>query len=503
MEPRHEGWRMCSLWTIAVMAMIPAVLIAQSREDTQLFNFSSTLSWTPGSVVECDTVECVVDAVETAKSNQQRIKAIGSGWSWSTSIARDGDTYVTFSGSMADVSSAVYDDETPSIIVPAGVKAFDLYMALQATDYNVEAKGNCLSARASQTIGGLLASNVHHSGMKSFYDVTDWVEVVTADGLVRTYPNETLFQLTVGGVGRTGVIVRANLLLAPRQTYESMEVPPPPDDLFSSFLNGFVELTNGHSPNEFIALGLRSTGLFNTFVPRYTVKRRMAQPSLNPAMLPSDYGQISSAFGFIYALDSVFDAMLPPSLYNLFYMAMIATFLNGRDVETDGKVGEDLDVASSLSSLVQLKHQEIEFFVPVGLVEHVGAFLDARFANGFYPYVNHYGLFALRHVYGTDSLTAANGRLFDSSKPDFVCVNIDSFQKSKWGTFHAELNQMLADLSAEFPMQIRTHPGKYNPLLSPDPESQAVKDMIRAVDLQGIFSREEYDPIYLTSRPEA
>ena len=69
------------------------------------------------------------------------------------------------------------------------------------------------------TLGGAIAADVHgknHHKDGSFRSCVDWVEVMTGDGqIVRCGPNENtaLFDHTLGGMGLTGVILRAAIRL--------------------------------------------------------------------------------------------------------------------------------------------------------------------------------------------------------------------------------------------------------------------------------------------------
>lgn len=486
---------------MSIWLCIPILIVAiMAKGIGTWFNFGKTMSWKPGNIVECENIACVMTTISNAKSQGHRVKAYGTGWSWSTTIASDGDVYILLKGSLADALLATFNftNEKPSVIVGGGVQAFHLYMELQPTGFNIEAKGGCLTAKESQTIGGLLATNVHHSGIKTFYDVVEWIDVVTADGMLqRTFRDETLFRLTIGGGGRTGIIVQAKFELAPRATYENVQTIQPEDNSFRAFFQGFVDMVSGYEPQEFIGIGLKST-LDSSF----SGKLRMSEPSVNPVVLPPDYGDLSFLADLYRLADAVLDPLLPSSLYDLYYLGGLATVLIGAAPETKGRSGEDLDVACSSSSTPHLKHQEIEFFVPVDLMNDVGSYLDSRFAESAFPYIRDHGLFALRFVYGSNSLTAANGVLHDGSSPDVVSVNIDSYQRSKWPKYNQELNELLSELSGQFPRLIRTHPGKYNPPLSPDPESQAVKDLIRGFDPDGTFARDAYDQTYLTKPPK-
>ncbi len=74
------------------------------------------------------------------------------------------------------------------------------------------------------TVGGAIAADVHgknHHKDGSFRSSVDWVEVMGADGKVtRCSPkkNAALFDHTLGGMGLTGVILRAALRLRPVET---------------------------------------------------------------------------------------------------------------------------------------------------------------------------------------------------------------------------------------------------------------------------------------------
>lgn len=72
------------------------------------------------------------------------------------------------------------------------------------------------------TLGGAIAADVHgknHHLDGSFGAFVDWVDVMDAEGRVtRAVPNTELFGWTVGGMGLTGVILRAGLRLRPVET---------------------------------------------------------------------------------------------------------------------------------------------------------------------------------------------------------------------------------------------------------------------------------------------
>jgi FAD/FMN-containing dehydrogenase len=72
------------------------------------------------------------------------------------------------------------------------------------------------------TLGGAIAADVHgknHHKHGSFATCVDWVEVLGPDGTIRRLtPADDLFGWTVGGMGLTGIILRAAIRLARVET---------------------------------------------------------------------------------------------------------------------------------------------------------------------------------------------------------------------------------------------------------------------------------------------
>lgn len=97
------------------------------------------------------------------------------------------------------------------------------------------------------TLGGAIAADVHgknHHRDGSFGTYVDWIDVMGADGTVtrasRT-DNAELFHWTLGGMGLTGVILRAGLRLRPVETgWIRQEMIPAPnlDAAFEAFEEG-------------------------------------------------------------------------------------------------------------------------------------------------------------------------------------------------------------------------------------------------------------------------
>ncbi|MEM9147453.1 MAG: FAD-binding oxidoreductase [Pseudomonadota bacterium] len=92
------------------------------------------------------------------------------------------------------------------------------------------------------TLGGLIAADVHgknHHAAGSFGAHTRWIDLMGADGAVsRLHPGDDLFAATVGGMGLTGIILRAQIALQPVESAWIRETVVPAsglDALMASF----------------------------------------------------------------------------------------------------------------------------------------------------------------------------------------------------------------------------------------------------------------------------
>ena len=74
------------------------------------------------------------------------------------------------------------------------------------------------------TIGGLIAADVHgknHHKEGSFRNFVEWFEIINSNGEIKKCSkkeNSNLFEWTIGGMGLTGIIIRAAVKLRPVQT---------------------------------------------------------------------------------------------------------------------------------------------------------------------------------------------------------------------------------------------------------------------------------------------
>jgi FAD/FMN-containing dehydrogenase len=106
-----------------------------------------------------------------------------------------------------------FDAETGVLVAEAGVLLGDIIAALLPRGwFPMVTPGTKFI-----TLGGAIAADVHgknHHGDGSFRACVDWVDLMGADGRVsRVAPGDDLFDWTLGGMGLTGVILRAQIRL--------------------------------------------------------------------------------------------------------------------------------------------------------------------------------------------------------------------------------------------------------------------------------------------------
>ncbi|MEP3331392.1 FAD-binding oxidoreductase [Sedimentitalea sp.] len=108
-----------------------------------------------------------------------------------------------------------FDEETGQLVAEAGVLAGDIISSFLPRGWFLRVTPGTKFV----TLGGMIAADVHgknHHCDGGFGNFTDWVDVMGPDGAIircSREENTELFSWTVGGMGLTGVIVRAAVRL--------------------------------------------------------------------------------------------------------------------------------------------------------------------------------------------------------------------------------------------------------------------------------------------------
>ncbi len=160
------------------------------------------------TVVTPRSVEDVTAALTGA--GPRGIIARGLGRSYGDPAQNAGGTVLDMTG-LSTIHSI--DADTGRVVVDAGV-SLDTLMR-RALPFGLWLP--VLPGTRQVTIGGAISADIHgkaHHVVGSFGNHVASIDLVTADGALQTLsPDDDLFWATVGGMGLTGVIVRATLTL--------------------------------------------------------------------------------------------------------------------------------------------------------------------------------------------------------------------------------------------------------------------------------------------------
>ncbi len=133
-----------------------------------------------------------------------------------------------------------FDPETGQLTVEAGVLLGDVIAAFLPRGWFPPVTPGTKFV----TIGGMIAADVHgknHHKHGSFGAFVDWIDVMGSDGKVlRCSPeaDHELFEWTIGGMGLTGIILRAAFRLQPVETgwiRQTLEPAPKLDAAMTAF----------------------------------------------------------------------------------------------------------------------------------------------------------------------------------------------------------------------------------------------------------------------------
>ena len=179
---------------------------------TSLHGWGRTSPSTAG-VVAPRSAEEVAAAVAGAGPRGIIARGLGGAYRWYNTLFQAGGTVLDMTGL---AGAPQIDADTGVAVVDGGVSLDTLMRAALPLGWWVPV----LPGTRQVTIGGAIGADVHgknHHTKGSFGNHVLWLDLVTADGSVRRLTADgdgaELFWTTVGGMGLTGVIVRAAVQL--------------------------------------------------------------------------------------------------------------------------------------------------------------------------------------------------------------------------------------------------------------------------------------------------
>jgi L-gulono-1,4-lactone dehydrogenase len=207
-------------------------------------NWSGTESATGVELLRPSSADELAAAVKTAAEQGKKLKAVGSGHSF-TGCSVPEQVMIRLDG-LSSITNA--DKESGRVTVGAGTSLHKLNAGLAAFDL---AMGN-LGDIDKQTISGAISTGTHGTGARLGGLATQVValDLVTADGSMlhcSAEENADVFDAARVSVGTLGVITSLTLQCVPAFLLRAQEMPLP----LSEVLSGFDELADGNDHFEF------------------------------------------------------------------------------------------------------------------------------------------------------------------------------------------------------------------------------------------------------------
>ena len=206
-------------------------------------NWAGNQSMSPVAVERPTSTAEVADAVRRAAAAGRRVKAVGSGHSF-TGIALTDGVLLDLSALQRLVH---VDRETCRVTVEAGMPLHRLNALLAAHGLGLTNMGDV----DRQTVSGAVSTGTHGTGRASggLAAQVVGVELVTADGEVVTCSADERPEVFAGarlGLGALGVLTRLTLQAEPAFLLRADERPEPLD----AVLDGFEEMVAAHDHAE-------------------------------------------------------------------------------------------------------------------------------------------------------------------------------------------------------------------------------------------------------------
>lgn len=162
-----------------------------------------------------------LDELKKFASTHANIRVIGGSMNWNGSCF--GENTIKLGGNF--LKYKIINEN--SIKVGGGCMICDVHKYLLGKKLQLPSIGLCLFSNKSQTIGGLCASNVHHTGkeVKPFSETCTEIKVLHFNNkkvpVVKKYfPNDSFFRHYFGSLGTLGILLSANFSIEPLKYYK-------------------------------------------------------------------------------------------------------------------------------------------------------------------------------------------------------------------------------------------------------------------------------------------
>ncbi|MFJ6796933.1 D-arabinono-1,4-lactone oxidase [Streptomyces sp. NPDC091268] len=195
-------------------------------------NWAGNVTATPARVVTPTSVEELQEAVRRAAEDGLRVKAVGTGHSFTAAAATDG--VLVRPQALAGIRSV--DREAGTVTVGAGTVLEDLNRALARQGLSLTNMGDIMA----QTVSGAAGTGTHGTGRDSASIAAQirGLDLVTADGRVLTCSekeNPEVFAAARIGIGALGVVTAVTFAVEPLFFLTAREEPMDFDRVTAEF----------------------------------------------------------------------------------------------------------------------------------------------------------------------------------------------------------------------------------------------------------------------------
>ncbi|MFG2993494.1 D-arabinono-1,4-lactone oxidase [Streptomyces sp. NPDC048257] len=209
-----------------------------SAERTAWHNWAGNVSATPARVVTPASVGELQETVRRAAGDGLRVKAVGTGHSFTAAAATDG--VLVRPQALAGIRSI--DRAAGTVTVAAGTVLKDLNRALAAEGLSLTNMGDIME----QTVSGATSTGTHGTGRDSASIAAQirGLELVTADGRLLTCSekeNPEVFAAARLGIGALGIVTAITFAVEPIFFLTAREEPMGFDRVTAEFEEHFAE----------------------------------------------------------------------------------------------------------------------------------------------------------------------------------------------------------------------------------------------------------------------
>ncbi|MGW6842166.1 D-arabinono-1,4-lactone oxidase [Streptomyces sp. NPDC054958] len=209
-----------------------------SRERTAWHNWAGNVTATPARTVTPTSVGELQETVRRAAEDGLRVKAVGTGHSFTAAAATDG--VLVRPQALTGIRSI--DRAAGTVTVAAGTVMKDMNQALAAAGLSLTNMGDIME----QTVSGATSTGTHGTGRDSASIAAQirGLELVTADGRLLTCSekeNPEVFAAARLGIGALGIVTAITFAVEPMFFLTAREEPMAFDRVTAEFEEHFAE----------------------------------------------------------------------------------------------------------------------------------------------------------------------------------------------------------------------------------------------------------------------